>query len=82
MKYMFSCKDISKITSEDQKLSFFGKLKYKMHLFICHDCQNFVNSMREITKMVKKSIESKMVIEEMEVVRIENEILDKIKKRS
>lgn len=81
MKYLFTCKDISKVASEDSKLSFLEKMKFKFHLFICHDCKNFVLSMKELTSLTKKIIKKNMTIDENELTQIENRIIKKISKK-
>ena len=44
---MLSCKDITRLASEDydKKLPFFKQLQFKMHLFMCKNCRNFVEQM-------------------------------------
>lgn len=45
---MLSCKELSQLASEhiDGKLSFYMKIKFNMHIFMCHHCRNFVNQLR------------------------------------
>lgn len=53
---MLSCKDISHLASDhiDNNLPFFTKLKVKMHIFICHDCRNFMNQFRSTVQTMGK----------------------------
>ena len=43
---MLSCKDISHLASDhiDNNLPFFMKMKVKLHLFMCHNCRNFIKN--------------------------------------
>ncbi len=45
---MFSCHDMHKMASDylDKRLSFMQRMKFRLHIFICHSCRRFVDQMR------------------------------------
>lgn len=45
---MLSCKEISELASDhiDHKLPFFKRMQFRMHLFMCHKCRQFVEQMQ------------------------------------
>ncbi len=45
---MFSCKDITEHASDyvDGRMSWRDRVKYRLHLFICHNCRNYVAQFR------------------------------------
>ena len=45
---MLNCKELSQLASEhiDGKLSIYMQMKVRMHLFMCHDCRNYIDQMR------------------------------------
>ena len=53
---MLSCKDVSKLTSEylDNNLPFFLRMKFKLHLFVCHNCRKFVEQMHMTISVLNK----------------------------
>ncbi|MDH5258389.1 MAG: zf-HC2 domain-containing protein [Gammaproteobacteria bacterium] len=53
---MLSCKDISHLASDhiDDNLSFFMKMKVKMHLFMCHKCRDFIRQFRTTVNTLKQ----------------------------
>jgi anti-sigma factor RsiW len=45
---MFSCKDVSERASAyvSREMSAWERAQYRLHLFICHDCRNFIAQFR------------------------------------
>lgn len=45
---MFSCKDMSKHASAyvDHHMSVLDRVKFRLHLFICHNCRNYIAQFR------------------------------------
>lgn len=48
MKLMPSCKDITEHSSDylDRNLSFMQRLGFKMHLFMCTNCERYVSQLK------------------------------------
>ena len=48
MIHGFSCKDITERASDfvSHRMSRWDRIKYRVHLFICHDCQRFIAQFR------------------------------------
>ncbi len=42
---MFSCRDMHKMTSDylDKRLTFMQRMKFRLHIFMCHSCRRFVD---------------------------------------
>ncbi len=53
---MLSCKDITEKASEylEQDLPFFVRLKFKMHLKMCINCQRYVNQLQTTIQLLGK----------------------------
>ena len=53
---MLSCKDISHLASDhiDNNLPFMMKMKVKMQLFMCKNCQNFMSQFKKTINMVQQ----------------------------
>ena len=53
---MLSCKDITENANEylDQELPFFARLKFKMHLQICKNCNRYVNQLQATIQALGK----------------------------
>ncbi len=79
---MFSCKDMVRLTSEEQdkKLSFLGKLNYKMHLMMCDKCRNFIKNMTALNESLKSLIKKKSEeVDPKKIKKLEDEIKEKFK---
>ena len=53
---MLSCKDIDHLASDhiDNNLPFFKKIQFRLHLFMCHNCRNFVKQFKITVEMLKR----------------------------
>lgn len=53
---MLSCKDINHLASDhiDNNLPFFKKIQFKLHLFMCHNCRNFIKQFKITVETLKK----------------------------
>lgn len=45
---MFSCKDVTEHASEylSKEMPLWDRMQYRLHLFICHNCRNFLRQFR------------------------------------
>ena len=76
---MFSCKEISKVSCNEEDLKGLDKLNYKMHLFMCNNCKRYVSSLRKVEQAFKKIILRRSVATDEEIKKIEDEVLEKVK---
>jgi predicted nucleic acid binding AN1-type Zn finger protein len=76
---MFSCKEISKVSCNEEDLKGFDRFNYKMHLFMCDKCKKYVASLRKVEEAFKKIILRRSVASESDIKKIEDEVLEKIK---
>lgn len=53
---LFTCKDVTERASAyvGRELSFIDRVKYRLHLFICHDCRNFLAQFRLTLAALRK----------------------------
>ena len=53
---MLNCKELSQLASEhiDGKLSIYMQMKVRMHLFMCHDCRNYIDQFRLTIKSLRQ----------------------------
>ena len=83
MLNILSCKEISHLASRhiDNDLPFFLKMKVRMHIFICHDCRNFIKQFRATVKTINqikidtpKNVESQVqsLMKISEIIKSEN----------
>ena len=77
---MLSCKDISKIASEEKPLGLWGKFEFKLHLYMCTYCRFYVTGMKKINEAVKKNILEKSKVDSKKLELLQNEIISKIKR--
>ena len=82
---MLSCKDISHLASDhiDKNLPFLTRVKIRIHLFMCHDCRNFMKQFHtsvkamagmKIPKIDQESIDlqAEKLIQTAQHIRTEN----------
>jgi len=74
---MLNCKEVVRLISSEDKLSFIQKTELKMHLLICKHCSNYNRQMDSLSKGLKKifsikSEENREKIQELEKVIIDN----------
>jgi len=52
---MLSCKEITQLTSDylDHELGFIKRMQFRMHLFICKNCQRFVEQFKTTVAAAK-----------------------------
>lgn len=45
---MLKCREIEQLASDylDKDLSFRQRIAFKMHLFVCHNCRNYVRQLK------------------------------------
>lgn len=53
---MLSCHDIQKIASDyiDKRLSITQRIKVRLHIFICHDCNRFIKQLRATISVLQR----------------------------
>jgi hypothetical protein len=49
---MFTCKQFVKIVAEDAKLGLWGRMQFRIHVFLCHKCRSYVKQMNKIVQSV------------------------------
>jgi anti-sigma factor RsiW len=54
---MFSCKDITEHASAyvDGKLSLVDRVKFRLHVFICHNCREYLAQFRAMIRSVART---------------------------
>lgn len=52
---MLKCRDIESMASDylDKKLSLRQRLAFKMHLFLCHNCRNYIRQLRTTVASIR-----------------------------
>lgn len=81
MKWMLSCKEITKICcDEDRKLSTSEKMMFWMHLGMCKACAAYKKQVEFMTKIMKRTIIERSVVDDKKVSDLEKEIIEKISK--
>lgn len=79
MKFkMFSCKEISKVSCNEEDLRGLDKINYKMHLFMCDKCKKYVESLRKVEKVFKEIVLRRSKASESDIKKIEDEVLEKV----
>jgi len=74
---MLSCKDMEKLTSQEQKLGIIGKIQFKLHLMICKNCRCFTENMNTLNTSIKSLIQKKTAIDDKKIKKLEEEIKEK-----
>ena len=74
---MFSCKEMTKMTSEEQNLGFFGGIQFRFHLVICKNCRCFAENMKSLNRSIKTLIKKKTKVDRQKIKKLENEIIEK-----
>ena len=79
---MLKCKDVSRIVSSEQSVSWITRLEIHFHLFICKHCHKFYKHIKILKLSSKKFITTKVnQIDEVKVRQIEDKIIDQAKNR-
>lgn len=52
---MLKCREIEQLASDylDQDLSFRQSMAFKMHLFMCHNCRNYVRQLKTTISSIR-----------------------------
>ena len=71
---MFSCHEMHKMTSDylDKRLSFMQRIKFRLHIFMCHSCRRFVDQIRATIDILRNlsSTEPSLQVIEVQVERL------------
>jgi hypothetical protein len=78
---MKSCKEISKLLSEDQELPFLQKVELKMHLLICKNCSTYAIQLKMLKEGFHKLYLKLTEVENSKVKELEKNVLDKLKNK-
>jgi predicted anti-sigma-YlaC factor YlaD len=56
-----TCKEVHQLTSEsmDRELTLVERTRVRMHLLVCHACQNFTEQMNLIRKAMQRMVPDK-----------------------
>lgn len=77
---MLTCKEIVKIVSSDDRVSWRKKLEVRMHLFVCHYCSKYAKQLEYMSAGFRKLFKSKASSDHADdIKRIESEVIRKIK---
>jgi len=76
-----ACKQASYLASEslDRKLSLSERLRYQLHLFMCHNCRNFrknLNMIHRITELMRLSDTNKAELSDAMRSRIGDRLVE------
>lgn len=78
---MLKCKEVVKVVSSDQPVSFLQKIEIKMHLLMCRHCHRYVKQLDLIKTGFIRLFESKYKsADENKIHEIENQVLEKVNK--
>ncbi len=79
---MISCKEVSKILSENDNLSLLKKVELRMHLFICKKCSRFEKHLKSLLSGAQKLYRVKDNEYKEKVTHLENSIIKKLKEKN
>ncbi|WP_014707273.1 zf-HC2 domain-containing protein [Methylophaga nitratireducenticrescens] len=63
---MLKCREIEQLASDylDQDLSFGQLMAFKMHLFICHNCRNYVRQLKITITSIKLMPANQIIVDD------------------
>jgi hypothetical protein len=77
---MLTCKEVVKIVSSDDRVSWRKRLEVRMHLFICHYCGKYVKQLEHMSAGFRRLFQTRTNGDHSEEIkRIESEVLKKVK---
>ncbi len=77
---MLSCKEIAKILSSGEELSWMKRAELRMHLMMCKLCSLYAQELKMMRNGFKKLFSQLTDVPENDLKRIEDEIVEKIRK--
>ena len=77
---MKTCKEISKILSQNQELSFLKKVELKIHLLMCENCSIYATHLKMIKSEFQKLFAKLTEVDKSKVKELEAQIIKKITK--
>ena len=77
---MLSCKEIVKILNSEEKVPLFQRAELKMHLMMCKHCSAYSKHLQSLRSGFKKLFSKLTRTEPKTVERIEDEVLDRMRK--
>lgn len=81
MKIMFSCKEMTEICcDDDRKLSMTEKMMFFLHIGMCKACALYKKQVEFMSKVMKKTILERSVVDEEKVSKLEKDIIEKMSK--
>ncbi len=62
---MFSCRDVAERASDylDRELSPWSRLQVRLHLFLCQDCRRYIDQLRKMAALLRRSMEQGAAVE-------------------
>lgn len=76
---MLSCKEIVKMLSSSEELTFTKKAELKFHLFMCKHCSNYEKQMGILTERFSQIVQKRADCSRGEIEKLEIEVLEKLK---
>ncbi|MGE0634534.1 MAG: zf-HC2 domain-containing protein [Pseudobdellovibrionaceae bacterium] len=77
---MLRCHEIVKILSSDEELSFLKRAELKMHLTMCVHCSKYARHLKILKESFTKFFKLTTHVEKDQVTKLENQVIEKIKK--
>ena len=79
---MFSCKEISKVSCNEEEIKGLDKINYKMHLFMCAKCRKYVSSLRKVESVFRDIFLNRSKASESEIKNLEEKVIKDLKSKS
>lgn len=79
---MLSCKEVARILSSDEELTFMVKSELKIHLLMCKHCSNYNKQMKHLVGGMKRLFSKRTDVDEGKIHELEKEIIEKYSKSS
>lgn len=78
----YSCRDISKAACHNDDLTTLERMNFRVHLFMCKKCRDYVKDIELIGKKFTEVINKKRDVSKKEITELENRVLKSLRKKS
>lgn len=79
---MLPCKDIVKIISSHEEISWMRRAELRVHLMMCKHCSNYASHLRMMKEGFKKLFSKITHVNKAQIIQLESEILDELEKNT
>jgi len=79
---MLKCRDIESMASEylDKNLSLRQRMAFKMHLFLCHNCRNYIRQLRTTIESIRLMPQKQPILIDQHVKNLAQQLKDSTQK--